>query len=137
MKVIEYRLFIVFIIAFFFTYCNSNQNATNNSSNISKKLIQTEQNNIDTSSATIYFNNKLSYRIFYSEKEATGFGYEIFVDNLLYIRQPTIPAINGHVAFKSKEEAIRVAEFAAKKMDKNEGLPTIDIKDLDSLKISY
>lgn len=100
--------------------------------------IETTEAIIDTSSLFVNYDNKYSYRIFFTKEKSTGFGYELFVSNKRYIHQPTIPAVNGYKSFKSREDAQKIAELVINKMIKqNEKFPSINLKELDSLKIIY
>ena len=65
------------------------------------------------------------------------FGYYIMIDGQMYIEQKTIPAIQGLKGFKTKEEAEKVAQRVIQKIKEGEMPPTIEVKDLDSLKIAY
>ncbi len=65
-----------------------------------------------------------------------GWGYDIYLDNNKIIHQPIIPAIEGMKSFKTKEDALKIGNFSISKIqNKNNGLPTISIIELDSLKI--
>jgi len=66
-----------------------------------------------------------------------GWGYEIYRNNKRLINQTTIPAVGGNKKFVSYEQANKVGDLVLKKLSKRDGLPTIFIKELDSLKISY
>jgi hypothetical protein len=68
---------------------------------------------------------------------ATGWGYDILKDGKLMIHQPHIPAVPGNKGFATKEEAMKIAKLMKKKIQKNIMPPTIDVKELDSLKIKY
>lgn len=45
-----------------------------------------------------------------------GWGYEIYVDNKLFIRQNNIPAVSGLHNFTSREQALKTAGIAVAKM---------------------
>ncbi|MES2141089.1 MAG: DUF4907 domain-containing protein [Bacteroidota bacterium] len=62
-----------------------------------------------------------------------GWGYDIYVDGIKTIHQPIIPAVPGNNSFKSESDAQKVGSFAVDKMLKQGSLPTILIKELDSL----
>lgn len=66
-----------------------------------------------------------------------GFGYDILVNGKKTVHQPMIPAVQGNKSFATEQEAKAVGELAAARMRKTGDLPTINIKDLDSLKITY
>lgn len=66
-----------------------------------------------------------------------GWGYEIHKQHKLFIYQPTIPAVGENKKFISYDEASKVGGLVLKKLSARDGLPTISIEELDSLKISY
>ncbi|MFI5193699.1 MAG: DUF4907 domain-containing protein [Chitinophagales bacterium] len=63
---------------------------------------------------------------------AGGWGYNIMANDKIYIHQDYIPAAGGKRVFKTKEDAMRVANRVIEKISKNQ-LPVITLKDLDSL----
>lgn len=65
-----------------------------------------------------------------------GFGYDIFHNNILYIRQRSIPAVPGISGFKTIAEAAKTAALVLDKLKNNLLPPSISIKELDSLGIS-
>lgn len=66
-----------------------------------------------------------------------GWGYDIYQKGKLLIHQPHIPAVSGTKGFASEADAKKCAVFMKKKIEKNIMPPTVEIKDLDSLKIKY
>ncbi len=58
------------------------------------------------------------------------FGYKIFMDRKAVINQPHIPGVPGVTGFKSKEDAIKVAEIVIGKMNRGEMPPTISPDEL-------
>lgn len=62
-----------------------------------------------------------------------GWGYDIYVNGKKTIHQPIIPAVPGNNSFKTENDAQKVGLFAMDKMLKQGSLPTILIKELDSL----
>lgn len=89
-----------------------------------------------TGNAQKSFNGvKIDYRIF---KNCAGYGYEILKNDSVYIHQENIPAIEGNKTFVSQQQAEKVAQLVIYKL-KNKiggGLPVVELKDLDSLKIT-
>lgn len=63
-----------------------------------------------------------------------GWGYEIFVDGKIFIKQPYIPVIAGEQGFKSKEQALAVGNIAVKKIVMGK-TPVITKDELKSLQI--
>lgn len=68
-----------------------------------------------------------------STGRSQGWGYDIYVEGVKTIHQPIIPAVPGNNSFKSEKDAQKVGSFAVDKMLKEGSLPTILIKELDSL----
>jgi hypothetical protein len=67
--------------------------------------------------------------------ENQGWGYEIYNNDKLYIKQPHIPAIQGVKGFGSAEKAARTAEFAIYKIENGFLPPTLSKQELDSLAV--
>ncbi len=63
----------------------------------------------------------------------TGFGYDIFIYDAMYVHQPHIPAINGNRGFKTKEQATKAAEFVIYKIRNNIMPPSLTVEEFDSL----
>lgn len=68
--------------------------------------------------------------------ERSGFGYQIYVGNKLFIEQDMIPSVGGIQKFRSHIEAQAVADFVVSKLESG-ALPTVTLEVLDSLKITY
>lgn len=67
---------------------------------------------------------------------AGGWGYNILVDHKIFIHQQFIPAVQGYKVFNSKEDAEKVANFEIHELV-NKKMPSVSVKDLDSLHIAY
>ncbi len=80
------------------------------------------------------FTSRYSLATFQTEN---GWGYEIKIDGKTKIKQPTIPAVSGGLAFDSEMDARRVGELVMQKLQKSKQLPTVTKKELDSLHIRY
>lgn len=65
-----------------------------------------------------------------------GWGYDVLANDSLFIHQQQMPAVQGRKGFSTQQEAARVAELVILRLKKKE-LPTIYLRDLDSLKIAY
>ncbi len=63
----------------------------------------------------------------------SGWGYEILANGKPYIRQKFIPAIEGHHAFKTKEDALTVGNKVIEKMKQGEQLPSISMEELQQM----
>ncbi len=81
-----------------------------------------------------YKDAKIDIKVF-ENKEAnlTGFGYDIYIHDAMYVHQPHIPAINGNRGFKTKEQATKAAEFVIHKIRNNIMPPSMSVEELDSL----
>ncbi|MCX6216183.1 DUF4907 domain-containing protein [Spirosoma sp.] len=64
---------------------------------------------------------------------AGGWGYSIVTNGELLIHQPTIPGQPGIVGFASKDEAKRVGERVAEKIQKDKAMPTLTNDELRRL----
>lgn len=58
-----------------------------------------------------------------------GWGYEIYVDNKMYIKQDRIPAVSGTKQFATREQALITAHLVLTKMKEGKK-PLITINDL-------
>jgi hypothetical protein len=63
----------------------------------------------------------------------TGWGYDILNNGKLFIHQPTIPGQSGIVGFASQEQARRVGERMARKLQETKALPTLTNDELRQL----
>ena len=84
-----------------------------------------------------YENSKITVQVFKVDSIETngsrGWGYDIMIDNNLYIHQPNIPAIMGNNGFSSEEHARKAGEFVVYKIRKNIMPPTVTPEELDSM----
>ena len=64
-----------------------------------------------------------------------GFGYDIYVNNKLFIHQTTIPAIPGNKGFATKADAEKAAKVVIAKMQNGETWPGITRDDWKQLNI--
>lgn len=68
--------------------------------------------------------------------KSKGWGYDLYMDGHKTIHQPIIPGVAGNSSFKTEEQAKRTGNFAINKMKQTGSLPTISIKELDSLGVT-
>ena len=61
------------------------------------------------------------------------YGYDIYIEQKLFIHQPAIPAMPGNSGFTTKDAAEKVAKKVVEKMQKGESLPTISIDEMKRL----
>jgi hypothetical protein len=64
-----------------------------------------------------------------------GWGYDVLVNDSLFIHQQQMPAVEGNRGFSTQKDAEKVAELVIARM-KSKKLPTILLRDLDSLGIA-
>ena len=67
--------------------------------------------------------------------ESSGFGYDIILDGHTYVHQPNIPALPGNNGFSTEEKARSVAELVSFKIRNNIMPPTVEVRELDSLRV--
>lgn len=77
-----------------------------------------------------------AYRLETFRTGENGWGYNIFKDKKLIIKQDIIPAIEKQIAFKSEADARKTGNFVIEKLKKNQ-LPTLSRSDLAGLKVGY
>jgi len=65
---------------------------------------------------------------------AAGWGYDICINNNVYIHQASIPARSGSKGFSTEEEARMIGALAITKMSRGR-LPVIVLSELDSCHI--
>jgi hypothetical protein len=65
-----------------------------------------------------------------------GWGYALYADDKLYIKQDIIPAISGIHTFKSREDAEKVAKLVIEKLH-NQQSPAIDSLEMAKLGIEF
>jgi len=81
--------------------------------------------------------NHLSARVF---KGVKGWGYDIMLDDSIFIHQEYIPVIAANKGFTKQEDATKVASLVLQKLQQNK-LPTLTTFDLQQIisvdKINY
>ncbi|MBX2924331.1 MAG: DUF4907 domain-containing protein [Chitinophagaceae bacterium] len=70
-------------------------------------------------------------------KVKSGWGYDIIVDEKMYIHQETIPSIPGNQVFQSKEDAIKTGNLAMKKLVATGRLPSLSKNEIIELGIAF
>lgn len=69
-------------------------------------------------------------------KDSSGWGYEVYVDNKLFIKQPVIPAVPGNHAFFTEADAKLTGNLVVKKITHGEQ-PFITQEELHQLNITF
>ena len=62
-----------------------------------------------------------------------GWGYDVMINDSVFIHQEIIPGVPGNQGFKTEEQALSVGNLVVKKMNDHKGFPSINPKELDSL----
>jgi hypothetical protein len=78
-----------------------------------------------------YADAEITIRIIPASKKT--FGYDIIMNNRLFIHQPHVPGMSGNDGFADMEKAQKVAEFVVKKIKNNEMPPTVTMDDLNRM----
>jgi hypothetical protein len=71
-----------------------------------------------------------------SLKMPDGWGYEVLVNNKVYIRQDCIPAIPTYKRFRTEAEALQIADSVADKM-KHGRKPAMTVQEINNAHIHY
>lgn len=84
-----------------------------------------------------YENSKITVVVFKVDSIETngsrGWGYDIMIDNKMYIHQPNVPAVMGNNGFPSEDQARKAGEFIMYKIKNNIIPPSVTPEELDSL----
>ena len=115
------RLF--FLILPLLLFCSCNQHSPSNE--ITEGTVVSKKN----------FNAKIELKTYPNNNTLSGFGYDIFINDSLYVHQPHIPAIQGEKGFASKLDAEKIGNLVIIKIRNGVIPPSITINDLDSLSI--
>jgi hypothetical protein len=62
-----------------------------------------------------------------------GWGYDILVDDSVFIHQESIPAIGKGKGFPEKEQAEKAANLVLKKLESKDGLPSLSRFELEEI----
>lgn len=132
---------ITLLFLFTFFSCQSKEEEAVTESNSANELPVVENDTLtavpDTSMMKTIKAGKdkslLEVKSIYSD--TLGYGYEIYNEGKLYIRQPIIPAIPGNHGFKTKADALRTGNYVKEKIDKGIMPPSMTIEELKKLKV--
>ena len=75
--------------------------------------------------------SKLSFRIIAAPNNT--WCYDILNNGKLFIHQPSVPGMAGNEGFKTKEQAIKVAEQVMKKLKNGELPPKVIVEEMKQL----
>jgi hypothetical protein len=73
----------------------------------------------------------ITYQIIDSQNNT--FGYDVYRDGKLMIHQTSIPAMPGNDGFKTRDDAVKVAELVMFKIRKGEMPPTVTVEEMKEL----
>ncbi len=76
-------------------------------------------------------NANLTYTII--DAPNNTFCYDVYADGRLMIHQSSIPGLPGNEGFKTKEDAMKVAEMVMYKIRRGEMPPTVSINEMKEL----
>lgn len=68
-------------------------------------------------------------------KTDAGWGYAVYINDKIFIKQSFIPVIAGNKGFEKQEDAVNVANLVVNKLKQHEK-PTIQLKELQALGIT-
>ncbi|MBI3235439.1 MAG: DUF4907 domain-containing protein [Bacteroidetes bacterium] len=114
--------------------CNSKQNNKEGVKITTYYTLKDEEAKYD-SVAEMELKNKQGYIEILNIENGT-FGYFIQYDGMK-VKQLIIPGASGKGAFRSKEDAEKVAAFVLYKMKNKVFPPSVSLHELDSLKVQY
>lgn len=77
--------------------------------------------------------SKLDIQVFSFGNSENGYGYDIYIGGVQIVHQPTIPVVSGNRKFQSKEKALKVGEFIARKIRRNTCSSLITMEELAGL----
>ena len=104
---------------------------------------------LSTNTPATYTHSLLSIKAFFTQvapgdttyriipSEGNTYGYDISINDKLLIHQPNIPGMGGNKGFAKKSDAEKVAILVIKKLQEGMMPPTVEKKELDSLKIKF
>ena len=77
--------------------------------------------------------NKDVFEIKVYSVDSLGWGYDICKNEKVVIHQTNIPAINGNLAFKTKENAQKTAELVVEKLKNNVFPPSLTKEEVEQI----
>jgi hypothetical protein len=116
---------------FVLSACNSSSTNTNTALNertsnpSSYKLAQEKM---------VKSNVKVTYKIVNSINNT--FGYDILVNEKVFIHQPTVPATVGNQGFTNKKDAQTVADLVTHKIRQGEMPPKVSVEEIKKLNLT-
>lgn len=68
-------------------------------------------------------------------QDSLGWGYDVLINDTIFIHQNIIPGMPGIHGFKTEEQALAVGNLVVKKMKNSKSFPSVNPYELDSLGI--
>ena len=115
------KIFIAWLLSHLFINPSSAQVQAQNKTNQSRM------------NSSFYKNQSIIYKII--QPDNSGYGYDIFINNTLFIHQPVIPCFSGNKRFKSKTDAKKVAVLVIEKIRKGIIPPSVTLSELQKIAI--
>jgi hypothetical protein len=72
-----------------------------------------------------------------SFSENGAWAYRIYENDTPVIEQRSVPGVGGNPGFKTKDDALKIANLVKRKLDRGIFPPTITKHELDSLRVGY
>lgn len=136
-RISTYSTLGLFVFVFYFSCSNSTENE--NQKNAAIPNYQTTETSSIPQTPT-FSSQSFELKTFEIKdtlsNRSLGWGYDIYVDGKRNIHQPILPGVPGNQHFSSEEDATITGTFAVNKMKQTGGLPTITIKELESLGVT-
>lgn len=73
------------------------------------------------------------YKISVYKNKDNGWGYNILNNNKIIIHQPTIPALEGNISFRTPKDAYLTANKMIEKLNKNIFPPSLTIEEINNI----
>jgi hypothetical protein len=87
-----------------------------------------------SASVARYNDPMITSRIF--ESELGGYGYDILVNDTLFIHQPNIPVLNDNIGFPTEAKAKQIADLVITKIRNHELPPSVTREELIKFSLS-
>ncbi len=92
--------------------------------------VKVEGEKTEENAVSPYLNSDIQVKTYEGEK---GWGYDITIDGVIYVHQPSIPALPGDDGFKTEAYARAVAELMVQKIKDNILPPGVTEEEVKSL----
>lgn len=82
-----------------------------------------------------YKKQTITYKLI--EANNHTYGYNIFINDTLFIHQPVIPCLAGNKGFKTKADAKKVAALVIEKIGKHMVPPSVSVTEMKMLGVRF